>query len=105
MKLSSSSYLADSSSLLSELKSRFQKVFWYFGKHAFLFILIFVLLSIIFAETLFFNYIISVNKESESTAVGTKFNKDIYDSVLKKWEERKNIFEDYTRNDYLNPFR
>ena len=90
---------------LGLISNNAKKVLWYLAKNAFLFTLIFILLSIIFAEILFFAYIILTNKEPVSASVPIKFQKDIYDDVFKKWQERNNIFENSSKENYPNPFK
>lgn len=105
MKILLSKYFANLRRALDAIASKIKKIFWYLGENAFLFTLIFVVLSLIFAEILFFSYTVSVNKELAPSVKGAKFQTDIYNEVLKKWQERKNIFESSPGESYLNHFK
>ena len=93
------------SQLLDTSISKIKKIPWILGKNAFLFILIFVLLEIIFVEFLFYNYVILV-KTQEPTTIDTpaKFKEYLYKSVLKEMQDRENIFENPLQKNYNNPF-
>lgn len=89
---------------LRAVKAKVKKLLWYLGKNAFLFILIFILLDILFAEVIFYVYMTSIEEEPESVVIPTKFQKNTYDSVLKQWKARNYIFENKPQENYSNPF-
>ena len=74
--------------------SKIKKILWIFGKNAFLLILFFILLDIIWGGFLFYQYLLSANtEESEIVNISTKFKENIYQSVLKELQEREIIFK------------
>lgn len=91
--------------ILEKITNNIKKALWDLGKNAFLFILIFILLEVCFAEILFYMYIISANKEPEAIAIPAKFQKNIYDSLLKQWDDRDNIFKNQSQENYPDPFK
>lgn len=96
----------NSKNILDLLKHGALKVVWFFGKNAFLFILIFIALSMLLGEFLFYKYVYLVKiSEPEISLMPTKFNKQVYDSVLEEWEYRETIFKNTLRKNYINPFK
>ena len=76
------------------------------GRNAFLFILIFILLDIIVGEFLFYRYVFLVkNEEPKIVYVVTKFQENLYQSVLKELQVRESIFKDDSEVNYPNPFQ
>lgn len=81
-------------------------ILWFLGKNIFMFILIFILLEIIFAEFLFYKYVFSVKIE-EPQVVGelTEFHGNEYQLFLNKKQLRKKIINDLSlREIYVDPF-
>lgn len=82
-----------------------KKILWVIAKDAFLFILIFILLAIVFGELLFYNYaLFSEFKKPDGEADIIKFKKDIYDSVVQEWQNREGVFKGSLEETYQNPF-
>ena len=95
----------NSKSLLHIFIYKFKSVLWILCKNAFLFILIFILLGMFYGEYLFYKYVFLVKiKNPEIVSIPIKFQKDIYDSVLKEWKKREDIFKNSSRENYSDPF-
>jgi len=86
------------SQLIDKFKDKTKKLLWFLGKSAFMFILLFILLDLIFAGFIFYKYIFLINIE-ESTVLdpSTKFNENMYQSVLKEIEIRENIYKNLSQ--------
>ena len=93
------------SKLLNIFVSKIKKVPWILGRNAFLFILIFILLDIIFGEFLFYQYVfLSDIEESPIFNISTKFKENAYKSVSEKIQVRENIFKNIPQENYADPF-
>ncbi|MDP2741278.1 MAG: hypothetical protein Q8O66_01140, partial [bacterium] len=56
-------------------------------------------------EYLFYKYVFLVEKDELKTVdYNLKFKNNIYQSVLEKWQEKGQKFEDYKIEQYSNPF-
>jgi len=105
MKKEFKKYLENFQRLLNVYLNNFKKILQAVGKYAFLFILIFVLLGIVFGEFLFYRYVLLLKiKEPIIISSPTKFRDDVYQSVLKEWQIRENIFNDLPQENYSDPF-
>ncbi|OGZ67385.1 MAG: hypothetical protein A3C58_03795 [Candidatus Staskawiczbacteria bacterium RIFCSPHIGHO2_02_FULL_34_10] len=83
-----------------------KKIPWILGENAFLFILIFILLDILFGELIFYKYIFLVRKEEPKVAsLSTKFQENIYQSVFKEVEKRENILNNPSSEIYIDLFK
>lgn len=82
------------SQLLDRYISKIKKIPWILGRDAFLFVLIFILLDIIFGEFLFYKHVLLVNiKEPEIVNTPIKFQENVYQSVLKELQIREDVSE------------
>lgn len=94
------------SQMLNAYVDKIKKIPWFLGKNAFLFILIFILMSIAFGGFLFYQYIFLVsNKEPNIVNISTEFKKDIYQSVLNELQTRENTFKNLPQENYPDQFR
>ena len=85
--------------------NKIKKTLLVLGKDAFLFILIFVLLEILFGEFLFYKYVFLLRiEEQKIVATPIKFKENVYQSVLQEWQVRENIFKNSLQENYQNPF-
>lgn len=92
--------------LLDEIKTRGKKFLWVLGKDAFLFILFILLIEVIFAEFLFYKYVLSVEIEEPSLSEGSiGFQKEEFQSVLFEWQRREEFFNNYPAEDVSDPFQ
>lgn len=92
--------------LFNVLLLNIKKIPWILGKYAFLFILIFILLDIVFGEFLFYRYVFLVkNEEPQILSIPAKFRDDTYKSVLQYWQEREESLKDSSELNYSNPFK
>ena len=86
--------------------SNIKKIPWILGKHAFLFILIFILLDLLFGGFLFYRYVFLVqNQEPQIVSIPSKFQYDTYQSVLKSWQDRDEILNNSSGLNYPSPFK
>lgn len=84
---------------------KIKKIPWIIGNHAFLMILIFVVLDILFIEFLFYQYLLL--PEIRKPPIGTplvEFREDIYQTVLQKSGERQKKSEQIGQESYTDPF-
>ncbi|MEK7664376.1 MAG: hypothetical protein AAB340_03000 [Patescibacteria group bacterium] len=82
-----------------------KKVLWFLARDVFLIILILILLTIVFGELLFYNYVLSVEiKELNVDSNVIRFQKNTYKSVVEEWARRENIFNNPSDINYRNPF-
>lgn len=103
-KLSKKSFI-NSRNLIDIFINKAKNALWFLGENAFLFILIFVLLGMLYGEFLFYKYVFLLRIENpEFTFTTIKFQKDVYDSVLKEWQTREDIFNDSSYQNYSDPF-
>jgi len=92
--------------LFKNFLSSIKKVLLVIGKRAFLVILLLVLLELIVGEFLFYQYAVLVKfKEPQVSVIPTRFKEDVYQSVLKEWKHRDDIFNNVIEENYSNPFR
>ncbi|OGZ70587.1 MAG: hypothetical protein A3F47_01440 [Candidatus Staskawiczbacteria bacterium RIFCSPHIGHO2_12_FULL_38_11] len=92
--------------LLDALINNAKKIPWILGRYAFLFILIFILLDLLFGGFLFYRYLFLVkNKEPQITSIQAKFKEETYQSVLSSWQAREESFNNSSGLNYQNPFK
>ncbi len=90
---------------LNAYKKKIEVLPWIIGMHAFLSILIVILLEIILGVLLFFNYAFLVKfKEPENVVIPTKLEETTYRSVLDSLQSRENIFNNSSKERYTDPF-
>jgi hypothetical protein len=110
-------HFLDYKKILEKMKNFFPRIPWFFGKHSFFVILIFVLVAVSLGGLLYYNYVI-IEKEiifrNEQGLV--KFRKDVYSKILEKWDDEKKEtdqfeqetneenLEDIEKKEYKNPF-
>ncbi len=93
------------SNTLGIKKDKIKKTLWILGSHAFLIILLFILLNLILGVFLFYKYVILVEiKEPEIIGRTVNFKYNIYQEVLKDWQIKGQSFEEFPDKKYLNPF-
>ena len=91
---------------MGEFKTRFKKFLFLLGKDAFLFILFILLVEIIFAELLFYSYVLSVEIKEPSLSQGfIGFKEKEYQDILKEWQNRENTLKDDVSDNLSNPFQ
>lgn len=82
-----------------------KKILWIIGEHAFLTILIIILLELILGGFLFYNYVfLAESKESEITNYSFQFKEDIYQKILQQWDERGWKLQKSSEKEYTSPF-
>jgi len=92
--------------LLDYVVSRTKSILWFLGKNAFYIIIIAVIFCIAWGAFLFYKYVFLVKMEDPiSVSSPVKFQKDIYDSVLKEQQKREDNFNKSSDQNYLNPFK
>ena len=82
-----------------------KKVLWILARHAFLFVLIFALLTVIIGEFMFYSYIIlPESKIVDPSSNMIKFQEEDYKSVIEEQKIRESIFKGSLKSQYQNPF-
>lgn len=75
------------------------------GENAFIFILIFILIEIIFGEFLFYKYIFAVRvREPQITGNLIEFQEKTYQFILGERQKREEMFKDSLKEAYSDPF-
>ncbi len=92
---------------LNKIKEFFKKLPRDLGEHSFLSFLGLLFLSLILAGFLYYKYDILVKKEEPEVLITPlKFKEDVFQEILKKWEEREKKFRDADFKEYSpNPFQ
>jgi len=86
-------------------KSKVAGVFWFLGRHAFLFMLIFILLGIGFGEFLFYQDIYLLKfKQPEYMPAKNNFQENVYSQVLQEWQVRQKAADNASQENYSSPF-
>jgi len=74
---------------LSFISSNIKKIPWFLGRYAFVAILILIAIDMILGAVLFYKYIYLVEKnQPQVTESPATFKKDVYQEILKDWQER-----------------
>ncbi len=106
MKRMNKNFLGIFEKLWDAMIGNIKKIPWILGQYAFLFILIFILLDILFGGFLFYHYVFSVkNAEPQITSVPAKFKNDVYQSVLNSWQNREESLNSASAINYADPFK
>lgn len=87
---------------------KIKKIPWILGKHAFLCVLMLILIDIFIGGFLFYKYIYIIETEEISNlSISSKFQEDIYKSILEEWQNRENILVNLPLMDknYTDPFK
>jgi len=90
---------------INDIKPKIKKIFLILGKDAFLFILFILLIEIIFAEFLFYKYVLSVGIQEPSLSGFIGFRESEYQSILKEWQAREEFLKNYSADNIQNPFQ
>lgn len=93
--------------LLDAYIKKIKKIPWILGKNAFLYTLIFILIDILIGQFLFYKYALLIETEEPKIIfIFDKFQENIYQSVLEKWQNRENIFKNSLLDEnYTDPFK
>ena len=91
----------------------FKKITDFFGKlpefldkRAFLFFLVFLLISLILGSFLFYKYSILIDKEKPDVVIGAiKFNKQLYQEILEIRQIKEQQFEKTNLKEYPSLFK
>ena len=82
-----------------------KKLPWVLAHHAFLFIVLFVLLEALLCSLIYYAYVfIPQNRIIEAGSAGEAFKEKTYQSVLESWELRRRIIEHSSKGEYNDPF-
>ena len=74
---------------ISAILGIIKKIPWILGKHAFMVVLLLIILSIVFGVSVFYKYIYSVKISQPNIADSpSTFKSNIYQEILKDWEAR-----------------
>jgi hypothetical protein len=91
---------------LNKIKKVLIKLPKVLGEYAFFSFLGLLFLSLIFGGFLFYKYDISAKKEKVDVIVKhLKFKEDVFQRILKEWEEREKGFKEAEFKEYPNPLQ
>lgn len=91
---------------IDDLKAKSKKFLFAVGKDAFLVILFILIVEIIFAEILFYQYVLSVEIKEPSPQDGSVgFREKEYQSIVKEWQVREDSLKNSLGNAVSNPFQ
>ncbi len=90
---------------LVRIKEVLKKIPWILGAHAFLSIIVCFVLAVCFGVFLFYNdvYLAKVS-DPEALILPVRFNEQAYQSVVKEWQIRQDLFERAPEQSYSDPF-
>ncbi|MBI3631461.1 MAG: hypothetical protein HY219_01165 [Candidatus Staskawiczbacteria bacterium] len=94
--------------LLDIYMKKIKEIPWILGRHAFLCILLFILIDILIGGFLFYKYVLLIEaKEVENVFVPNKFQENIYRFVIEEQQKRNSILENFPLLDknYTDPFK
>jgi len=76
------------------------------AENSFLTFLAFLVIAVILGVLIFYKYSILIKREGpEITEKPLKFEKRVYQEILKTWREREKEFEEADLKEYPNPFK
>ena len=82
-----------------------KRLFWILGRHAFLVILIFILLEVFFAGFISYKYVFLAERSNPQISSSYfQFKNDIYQGILLEWQERSQRLQESLQKEYINPF-
>ncbi|OGZ66689.1 MAG: hypothetical protein A3C50_02265 [Candidatus Staskawiczbacteria bacterium RIFCSPHIGHO2_02_FULL_43_16] len=98
--------IEDSKKTVAKYGAVAKKLPWVLARHAFLFILLFVVLEAVIGTFLFYAYIfVPKTKNTEMVDSPETFQEKTYRSVLEAWEKRDAIIESSPQEEYNDPFQ
>ena len=105
MKNGAKSILGGFGKVIGSVIVLIRKTLWILARDAFLFILIFTLLSIVLVEFLFYVYVVIPETKDGAEANNiVQFKKETYDSIIVEWHKRDTIFNNPSKINYPSPF-
>jgi len=88
--------------ILKDLK----RFFWFLGQNLFLSCLAFFFLALIFGAFIFYKYSIWLPKKEISVFQDfSPFQRNVYENILKTWQQKEEKFKEADSKEYLNPFK
>ena len=82
-----------------------KKIFWILGMHAFLVIVIIVLLELFLGGFLFYRYVfLAERKEPEIVDHSFQFKEGAYQEILDQWDQRDLRLQESLEKEYQSPF-
>jgi hypothetical protein len=82
-----------------------RKILWGAGKHAFLSVLILILLDVILGVGLFYKYVYLAENKVEQIDKGSfQFRDEVYQKALNQWQARDEKLKNYLQINYPSPF-
>lgn len=91
---------------LNKIKVFLKKLPRILGERAFLTFLGLLFLSLLFGGSLFYYYDILIQKQrTEAQFKPERFKEEVFNNVLKEWEERGKRAKDAELKEYPNPFQ
>ena len=97
--------IPDYKKLSRNLTDEIKKIIWFFAKDAFLSIMVLITLAVVIGEFLFYNYLLVPQiRDPEPGFEIIKFKEDSYNSAIREWGAREEIFNNPLKSNYQNPF-
>ena len=85
---------------------RIRVFLWFLGRHAFLVMLILVLMGVLYGEILFYRYVFLANEmPPQSSVTIATFKENVYTSILEEQIIREEAFKGFSQENYPNPFQ
>jgi len=82
-----------------------KKIPWVLGTHAFLCIVVCLVLAVFLGEFLFYHYVFLAKvQDPEAIVFPMKFSDRAYQSVVQEWKDRQGLFNSASNENYTSPF-
>ena len=83
-----------------------KKIFWKIGKNPLFTLLILLILTFIFSGLIFYQYVfLAEKKEPQIIERPIQFKEELYQKILKEWEERQKNFDQVEQKEYRDLFQ
>ena len=91
---------------LTRRMSRIKKLPWIFGMHAFLTLLVLILLTLILGALIFYKYNVLIKKEEPKVIEKPlQLEEKTYQKIVSEWQKREKRFIEASQKEYSDPFR
>lgn len=98
-------FIFDKFKIFNIKPGKIKKIPWFLGLNAFWIILFLIFIELVAGAFLFYKYaFLAVRYEPKIIDSDFKFKSNIYQSVLKEWQEKNQKFEEEKTEQYSNPF-
>lgn len=84
---------------------KIKKILWILGNHAFLVLLIIILLEIFAGGILYYEYVFSAEKQEPNISDNSfQFKESVYQKILLEWQKRAEKLQGFALKIYSSPF-